>query len=232
VKTTKEGIEVKIHDQQAALVNVGKHLGMFVDKLEVKNTTLEDIIRAAAAETRRAMLATRSAPAPAARARVAARGRAARDYARWARRCYRIRDKQGRIRPFVLNSGQRRVGEIEREELATKGECRGFILKARQGGFSTDQQARALHQIWSQPNFDALTLAHTKEDTEKLFGDHHARDRALPAGRSSRAWATRRRARSPSRARHAVLHRHRGLEAHRPRHDAQAVPRLRVRLLG
>jgi hypothetical protein len=43
------------------------------------------------------------------------------------------------------------------------------VLKARQGGFSTDQQARALHQIWSQPNFDALTLAHTKEDTEKLF---------------------------------------------------------------
>ena len=48
VKTTKEGIEVKIHDQQAALVNVGKHLGMFVDKLEVKNFTLEDILRAAA----------------------------------------------------------------------------------------------------------------------------------------------------------------------------------------
>jgi hypothetical protein len=71
---------------------------------------------------------------------------------------------------FELNSGQRRVGEIEREELETKGECRGFILKARQGGFSTDQQARALHQVWSQPNFDALTLAHTKEDTEKLFG--------------------------------------------------------------
>jgi hypothetical protein len=97
----------------------------------------------------------------------------------------------------VLNSGQRRVGEIEREELATKGECRGLILKARQGGFSTDQQARALHQIWSQPNFDALTLAHTKEDTEKLFGIttraiEHFPPSLLPA------WATRRRARSPS----------------------------------
>jgi hypothetical protein len=93
-----------------------------------------------------------------------------RDYERWAARCYRIRDKLGKIRPLVLNSGQRRVGEVEREELARKGECRGFILKARQGGFSTDQQARALHQVWSQPNFDALTLAYTKEDTEKLFG--------------------------------------------------------------
>ena len=117
------------------------------------------------------MLATRNPPAPAdARAAAIARvGGLRRDYNRWARTCYRIRDKQGRIRPFVLNTGQRRVGEIEREELARKGECRGFILKARQGGFSTDQQARALHQIWREPNFDALTLAHTKEDTEKLF---------------------------------------------------------------
>jgi hypothetical protein len=50
VKTTKEGIEVKTLDQQGALVSVGKHLGMFVDKLEVRNTTLEDVIRAAASE--------------------------------------------------------------------------------------------------------------------------------------------------------------------------------------
>jgi hypothetical protein len=91
-------------------------------------------------------------------------------YPTWAQRCYRIRDKQGKIRRFTLNSGQARVGEVERDEHARKGECRGMILKARQGGFSTDQQARALHQVWSQPNFDALTLAHTKEDTEKLFG--------------------------------------------------------------
>lgn len=100
---------------------------------------------------------------------AAAVARLKRNYEAWAERCYRIRDKLGKIRPLTLNSGQRRVGEIEREELARNGQCRGFILKARQGGFSTDQQARALHQIWHEPNFDALTLAHTKEDTEKLF---------------------------------------------------------------
>lgn len=32
VKTTKDGLEVKMHDQAAALVNVGKHLGMFTEK--------------------------------------------------------------------------------------------------------------------------------------------------------------------------------------------------------
>jgi len=34
VKITKEGIEVKMHDKAAALVNVGRHLGMFTDKVE------------------------------------------------------------------------------------------------------------------------------------------------------------------------------------------------------
>ncbi len=35
VKQTKEGLEIKVHDQAAALANVAKHLGMFTDKLEV-----------------------------------------------------------------------------------------------------------------------------------------------------------------------------------------------------
>lgn len=34
VKVTKDGLEVKMHDKAAALVNVGKHLGMFTDRHE------------------------------------------------------------------------------------------------------------------------------------------------------------------------------------------------------
>lgn len=34
VKETKEGIEVKMHDPQAALVSVGKHLGMFTERVD------------------------------------------------------------------------------------------------------------------------------------------------------------------------------------------------------
>ncbi len=36
IKVTKEGMEIKTHDQQAALVNVARHLGMFNDKLTLK----------------------------------------------------------------------------------------------------------------------------------------------------------------------------------------------------
>ena len=34
VKQTKDGLEIKMHDQKAALIDVGKHLGMFRDRLE------------------------------------------------------------------------------------------------------------------------------------------------------------------------------------------------------
>lgn len=35
VKVTKEGLEIKVHDQHAALTNVARHLGMFIEKREV-----------------------------------------------------------------------------------------------------------------------------------------------------------------------------------------------------
>lgn len=34
VKLTRDGLDIKMRDQDAALVNVAKHLGMFVDKVE------------------------------------------------------------------------------------------------------------------------------------------------------------------------------------------------------
>jgi len=36
VKTTQNGLEIKMHDQTSMLVNVGKHLGMFVKNVAVK----------------------------------------------------------------------------------------------------------------------------------------------------------------------------------------------------
>jgi len=92
-----------------------------------------------------------------------------RDREEWARRCYRIRDKLGVIRPLVFNEVQRDIWADERRQLRATGQCRQFILKGRQGGVSTYEQAAALHDIWSVPNFDALTLAHTREDTDGLF---------------------------------------------------------------
>jgi hypothetical protein len=108
------------------------------------------------------------------------------DYAYWAETCYRIRDKRGRIIPLRLNPVQRAIGEAEQAMLAREGRARIYVLKGRQGGVSTDQQARNLHQVWGEPHFDAMTLAHAREDTDKLFeitsrALEHFPDGLLPA---------------------------------------------------
>lgn len=92
------------------------------------------------------------------------------DYGFWAETCVQIRTKRGELVPYRLNRAQRKVGEVERELVKKHGRARLYILKARQGGISTDQQIRNLYQIWVQPNFDVMTFAHTDADTAKFFG--------------------------------------------------------------
>lgn len=96
-------------------------------------------------------------------------GRLRHDIERFCRRCIKIRDKHGDIRPLVFNAVQQRIVAAEREALRTTGQFRGVVLKGRQGGVTTLEQAANLHQIWSERNFDTLTMAHTKDDTEKIF---------------------------------------------------------------
>ncbi len=91
------------------------------------------------------------------------------DYPYWAKKVYKIRDKFNRLVPLILNDVQKRVGEAEAEELEKYGNARIYILKGRQGGISTDQQARSLHRVWRAPGASALTLAHSREDTDKIF---------------------------------------------------------------
>lgn len=87
----------------------------------------------------------------------------------WARRCYHIRTKAQRIEPLELNAVQLAVERAEREELTRKGEARLFILKARQPGVTTYEQAKSLHLIWGTPYTDALTLADARDRTDEIF---------------------------------------------------------------
>lgn len=87
----------------------------------------------------------------------------------WARRCYHIRTKAQRIEPLELNAVQLAIERAEREELARKGEARLFILKARQPGVTTYEQAKSLHLVWGTPYTDALTLADRRDRTDEIF---------------------------------------------------------------
>lgn len=92
------------------------------------------------------------------------------DYALWAHRFIYIRDKSNELITLSLNHVQQKIDEIEKKQLETRGNARLYILKGRQGGVSTDQQARALHTCIHTPGANALTLAHSRDDTDKLFG--------------------------------------------------------------
>ena len=42
VAQTKEGIRIKFHDKRAALVDLGRHLGMFTEKGELRVTVTQE----------------------------------------------------------------------------------------------------------------------------------------------------------------------------------------------
>lgn len=118
------------------------------------------------------MLATTQRRAQAEAAVGEARRRVSRlrsDFELWCRTCYRIRTKDGEVVPFVLRPNQRAIRAAEREEIARQGRARLIVLKGRQGGVTTAEQAANLHQVWKEPGFDAMTLAHTLGDTQKIF---------------------------------------------------------------
>lgn len=91
------------------------------------------------------------------------------DFEMWARICYRIKDKYEHIVPLQLNPAQKRIEALEREELRTKGRARIYVLKGRQGGVTTHQQAKSLHTMWSHRGATCLTLAHEREATDRIF---------------------------------------------------------------
>lgn len=114
------------------------------------------------------MTASPTTPSDEARKRVhAARMRS--QYPLWARTCYRILTKAGVIVPLMLNGVQRTIGQAEAEQLRTNGKARIYVLKGRQAGISTDQQARNLHKIWANRGRTVLTLSDNRENTDRIF---------------------------------------------------------------
>lgn len=92
------------------------------------------------------------------------------DFGYWARNCYRILDKDGKLVPLKLNPVQRSIEAEEQRQLATKAEARIYVLKGRQGGVTTYEQAKSLHMIWGRRGSTGLTLAHDRDATDKIFG--------------------------------------------------------------
>jgi hypothetical protein len=89
--------------------------------------------------------------------------------AEWASKFYKIRNKQQQLVNFVFKPAQADLAIREAAQRKKRGYVRQYILKARQGGFTTYAQMRNLHLIWAQPNIDALTIADKLDRTQKIF---------------------------------------------------------------
>lgn len=95
--------------------------------------------------------------------------RLAEDFGLWSSELFHISDKLKQKRLLELNPVQARIVSAELAELKRKGRARLYVLKGRQSGVTTLQQAKALHTVWSTPRAVAITLAHKRDATNKIF---------------------------------------------------------------
>lgn len=98
----------------------------------------------------------------------------------YSRHCLKIIDKQGLIRPLVLNRAQQFLHTLLEKQKKDTGMVRAVVLKGRQQGCTTYLQARYFHQTSFRSNLSAYVLAHQVESTIKIFKITQTFRRNLP----------------------------------------------------
>lgn len=103
--------------------------------------------------------------------------------------CLKIKGKDGKVVPFVLNRAQKYVNERLDEQKAETGKVRALILKGRQLGASTLIGARFYHQVsmWAR---SAFIVAHEDKATTNLFEmvkRYHSHNPLAPSTKASNA---------------------------------------------
>jgi hypothetical protein len=91
------------------------------------------------------------------------------DFAFYAAKCIKIRTKQGKIAPLVLNRVQQRFSERVIAQLQRTGRVRMVVLKARQQGLSTVISALQYWWLSQRKAQKGLVMAHEAESTTTLF---------------------------------------------------------------
>ena len=91
------------------------------------------------------------------------------DFPRYAAQCLKIRNKDGQIIPFVLNSQQRYLHEKLEEQRRRTGKVRAIIGKGRQTTASTYVGGRFYHQTSLRKGQRTFILTHAQSGTDALF---------------------------------------------------------------
>lgn len=96
--------------------------------------------------------------------------RAAIDYEFFAKKCLKVRAKDGALVPFRFNQAQKNLDAILNKQLAETGMVRAIALKGRQMGFSTYTEGRFYHRNTFGTGLRASILTHDQKATNNLFG--------------------------------------------------------------
>lgn len=91
------------------------------------------------------------------------------DLPRFAEECLHVIDKEGRLRPLVLNAPQRIIHAALEAQMAEHGMVRALILKGRKQGASTYIGARFYHRTRLWKHRRAKVMAHDQASTDVLF---------------------------------------------------------------
>jgi hypothetical protein len=83
--------------------------------------------------------------------------------------CFVIRDKQGRMIPFVFNKAQQYAHDKLEEQKRLTGKVRAIFLKGRQQGLSTYVAARFYHATRFIAGTSTFILSHLASTTGSLF---------------------------------------------------------------
>jgi len=91
------------------------------------------------------------------------------DFEHYAKKCLKIRTKDGGIQPLILNKAQLYIHSRLEAQLAAKGRVRALILKGRQQGCSTYVEGRFYWKVTHRKGVKAFILTHEAEATNNLF---------------------------------------------------------------
>lgn len=83
---------------------------------------------------------------------------------------YKIRDKAGNTKPFVLNDSQLELHRLLAAQKARYGWVRALILKGRQMGISTYIGVRFYHRTSMARGVNTFILSHEQSASDTLFG--------------------------------------------------------------
>ena len=102
------------------------------------------------------------------------------DFEVYAPMCLKIRDKEGNITPFRLNTAQKIALAIMELQRQTEGFIRVIILKGRQQGLSTLINGYLYRETSMRPGKKTIVVAHKADSTETLFQMTHRYHKNVP----------------------------------------------------